>query len=76
MRATLGRDVQHRFGRHVYRGRAFGLSRAGIDEAFAGYRARFGIRHEKGEREEGPAHPEPGRAAWATGAWWRPWPPP
>ena len=54
MRLVSGRDVQHRFGRHVYHGSDFGLSRAGIDEAFAGYRARFGIRHEKGEREEAP----------------------
>jgi NAD(P)-dependent dehydrogenase (short-subunit alcohol dehydrogenase family) len=55
MRAASGRDVQHRFGRHVYHGRDFGLSRAGIDEAFAAYRARFGIRHEKAERDDRPA---------------------
>jgi len=53
MKNALGRDTQHRFGRHVYRGDDFGLSRAGIDEAFEGYRARFGIRHEKGEGKRG-----------------------
>jgi NAD(P)-dependent dehydrogenase (short-subunit alcohol dehydrogenase family) len=53
MKNALGRDTQHRFGRHVYRGDDFGLSRAGTDEAFEGYRARFGIRHEKGERSSG-----------------------
>jgi NAD(P)-dependent dehydrogenase (short-subunit alcohol dehydrogenase family) len=51
MRAVSARDVQNRFGRHVYRTRDFGLSPAAIDEAFADYRARFSIRREEPERE-------------------------
>src|SRR6185437_4161352 len=46
MRAVLARDVQHRYGRHVYRTRDFGLSPARIEETFADYRARFSIRRE------------------------------
>jgi NAD(P)-dependent dehydrogenase (short-subunit alcohol dehydrogenase family) len=52
MREVLGRDVQHRFGRHVYRTRDFGLSPALIEETFADYRARFAIRREKAERDD------------------------
>ena len=51
MKAVLARDTQHRFGRHVYRTRDFGLSPAGIEEAFASYRARFAIRREKAEKD-------------------------
>jgi NAD(P)-dependent dehydrogenase (short-subunit alcohol dehydrogenase family) len=51
MKAVLARDTQHRYGRHVYRTRDFGLSPAGIEETFAAYRARFAIRHEKPERD-------------------------
>ncbi len=51
MKAVLARDTQHRFGRHVYRTRDFGLSPAGIEEAFAPYRARFAIRREKAEKD-------------------------
>jgi NAD(P)-dependent dehydrogenase (short-subunit alcohol dehydrogenase family) len=51
MKDALRRDAQHRFGRHVYSGHDFGLGRARIDETFEGYRARFGIRREKGARE-------------------------
>lgn len=47
MRGVLDRDKQHRYGRHVYRCRDFGLSPALVEEALGGYRARFGIRHEK-----------------------------
>ncbi len=59
MRAVLARDVQHRYGRHVYRTRDFGLSPARIEETFADYRARFGIRREKAEREEVQAQAAP-----------------
>lgn len=55
MRQVLERDVQHRHGRHAYTARDFGLSRAGIEETFADYRARFGIRHEKERAEPLPA---------------------
>jgi NAD(P)-dependent dehydrogenase (short-subunit alcohol dehydrogenase family) len=46
MQEVLARDKQHRYGRHVYSARDFGLSPARIEEAFSDYRARFGIRHE------------------------------
>lgn len=54
MNAVLERDKQHRYGRHVYRTRDFGLSPALVEETFAGYRERFGIRHEKKEADEAP----------------------
>jgi NAD(P)-dependent dehydrogenase (short-subunit alcohol dehydrogenase family) len=47
MREVLARDVQHRYGRHAYSSRDFGLSPARVEETFADYRARFSIRHEK-----------------------------
>jgi NAD(P)-dependent dehydrogenase (short-subunit alcohol dehydrogenase family) len=47
MREVLAREVQNRYGRHVYSVRDFGLSPAGIEEALAGYRTRFSIRREK-----------------------------
>jgi NAD(P)-dependent dehydrogenase (short-subunit alcohol dehydrogenase family) len=50
MRAVTERDTQHRYGRHVYRTRDFGLSPALVEETFADYRARFAIRREKAER--------------------------
>ncbi|MFN2378243.1 MAG: SDR family NAD(P)-dependent oxidoreductase [Candidatus Binatia bacterium] len=52
MKALLAREVQGRHGRHVYRTRDFGLSPAAIDEAFASYRERFAVRHEKGAGAE------------------------
>ncbi len=52
MQQVLARDVQHRHGRHAYTARDFGLSRAGIEETFADYRARFGIRHERQKEGE------------------------
>jgi NAD(P)-dependent dehydrogenase (short-subunit alcohol dehydrogenase family) len=51
MRTVVDQDKQHRYGRHVYRTRDFGLSPALIEETFADYRARFQIRREKLERE-------------------------
>lgn len=51
MREAMARDTQHRFGRHVYRTRDFGLSPALIEETFADYRARFAIAREKAERD-------------------------
>lgn len=49
MRKVATRDVQNRYGKHVYRSRDFGLSRTQIEETFADYRQRFAIRHEKQE---------------------------
>jgi NAD(P)-dependent dehydrogenase (short-subunit alcohol dehydrogenase family) len=46
MQRVIARDVQHRYGRHVYSARDFGLSPARVEETFADYRARFSIRHE------------------------------
>jgi len=46
MRAKSARDVQHRHGRHAYDAHDFGLSTPQIEQVFAGYRARFRIRHE------------------------------
>lgn len=59
MRAVLERDRQHRYGKHVYRSRDFGLSPALIEETLGGYRARFGIRHEKDRDEEVEAQLKP-----------------
>jgi NAD(P)-dependent dehydrogenase (short-subunit alcohol dehydrogenase family) len=53
MKEVVARDTQHRYGRHVYRTRDFGLSPAAIEETFADYRARFAIRREKAERDSG-----------------------
>jgi NAD(P)-dependent dehydrogenase (short-subunit alcohol dehydrogenase family) len=47
MKTLLGRQVQNRHGRHVYRTRDFGISPAAIDETFADYRGRFAIPREK-----------------------------
>jgi NAD(P)-dependent dehydrogenase (short-subunit alcohol dehydrogenase family) len=58
MVAVKQRDVQHRYGRHVYRAWDFGLSRSLVEETFADYRARFGIPSERGEkRAKKPAEP-------------------
>jgi NAD(P)-dependent dehydrogenase (short-subunit alcohol dehydrogenase family) len=46
MERVVARDTQHRYGRHAYSARDFGLSPARVEETFADYRARFGIRHE------------------------------
>jgi NAD(P)-dependent dehydrogenase (short-subunit alcohol dehydrogenase family) len=46
MQHVLARDKQHRYGRHAYSARDFGLSPARIEEAFSDYRARFDIRRE------------------------------
>jgi NAD(P)-dependent dehydrogenase (short-subunit alcohol dehydrogenase family) len=54
MRRLLDHQVQNKHGRHVYRTRDFGLSPARVEEAFAGYRARFAIRHEE-RRDEADA---------------------
>lgn len=62
MNHVLGRDVQNRYGVHFYRTRDFGLSPTKIDEFFAGYRDRFGVRHEK-VRDHG----APERVAGASG---------
>ena len=51
MKEVLARDKQHRYGRHVYRTRDFGLSPAAVEETFADYRARFAIRREKAEQD-------------------------
>lgn len=56
MEQVLARDVQNRYGRHVYRSRDFGLSPTLIEETFADYRARFDIQREKSQ-SEGPAAP-------------------
>jgi NAD(P)-dependent dehydrogenase (short-subunit alcohol dehydrogenase family) len=57
MRIVTERDVQNRYGRHVYRTRDFGLSPARIEETFADYRARFAIRREKAEASDTLAAP-------------------
>lgn len=54
MRTIVERDTQHRYGRHVYRTRDFGLSPAMIEETFADYRKRFDIPHEKAESSSKP----------------------
>ncbi|MCY3812071.1 MAG: sulfotransferase [Gammaproteobacteria bacterium] len=43
---TAARNVQDRFGRHVYRAADFGLDCAGIHRTFGDYQARFGIARE------------------------------
>ncbi len=64
MRVVLARDVQNRHGKHVYRTRDFGLSRAAIEETFADYRERFAIRREKSASQQDEATP----ASAVTGA--------
>ena len=41
--AERSRSRQHRFGRHVYDGADFGLTKDGLASAFAVYRGRFGF---------------------------------
>lgn len=52
MRALLAHQKKDKHGRHVYRTRDFGLSPALVDETFADYRGRFGIRREKTTDDE------------------------
>lgn len=59
MRRVAEKDVQNRYGRHVYRTRDFGLSPTSIEETFGDYRQRFGIRREKGENADQVAPPPP-----------------
>lgn len=47
MRTLLESAVQHRYGRHSYSVRDFGLSPARVEETFGDYRARYAIRHEQ-----------------------------
>lgn len=54
MRAVTERDVQNRYGKHVYRTRDFGLSPTRIEETFGDYRKRFAIRKEKPEDDGAP----------------------
>lgn len=44
--ATSKRNVQHRYGKHVYRLEDFGLTRDGIERQYAFYRRRYGIPYE------------------------------
>jgi len=46
MRQALGRNRQHKHGRHVYRLADFGLTGAAVEPSLARYRDRFGVRHE------------------------------
>ena len=41
--AAIGRNGQHRFGRHVYAPGDFGISRTHVGRCFAWYREEFGI---------------------------------
>ena len=43
---TASRNVQHRYGRHVYDADSFGLTREAIENRMAPYRRRYGIPHE------------------------------
>ena len=43
---TAGRNVQHRYGRHVYDADSFGLTREAIEHGIAPYRHRHSIPHE------------------------------
>ncbi len=43
---TASRNVQHRYGRHVYEPESFGLSREAIETRMAAYRKRHGIPRE------------------------------
>ncbi len=43
---TAGRNVQHRYGRHVYDADSFGLTPEAIEHGIAPYRHRHGIPHE------------------------------
>ena len=46
MRTTRDHNPQHKYGKHRYRLEDFGLSAQGVEPLLAGYRARFGVRHE------------------------------
>jgi NAD(P)-dependent dehydrogenase (short-subunit alcohol dehydrogenase family) len=54
MKRVSERDVQNRYGKHVYRTRDFGLSPTRIEETFGDYRARFAIKREKPEASDAP----------------------
>ena len=43
---TANRNVQHRYGRHVYDAGSFGLTREEIEDRIAPYRRRYDIPHE------------------------------
>lgn len=43
---TSQRNVQHRYGKHVYRLADFGLTREDIEQEYAFYRRRYGIPYE------------------------------
>ena len=43
---TASRNVQHRYGRHVYDAESFGLTRDAIERAIGSYRRRYGIPYE------------------------------
>ena len=43
---TASRNVQHRYGRHVYDADSFGLTRETIENHMAPYRRRYGIPYE------------------------------
>ena len=43
---TASRNVQHRYGRHVYEPKSFGLSHEVIEDGMAAYRKRHGILRE------------------------------
>lgn len=46
MLRTRDDNPQNKYGSHRYRLEDFGLSAAGVEPLLAGYRARFGVRHE------------------------------
>jgi hypothetical protein len=46
VREKMKRNKQHRYGKHIYDPADFGLSDAGVDEAFAFYRDRHAIPYE------------------------------
>ena len=43
---TASRNVQHRYGRHVYDAGSFGLTRDAIERAIGFYRRRYSIPYE------------------------------
>lgn len=67
MRQVSERDVQNRYGKHVYRIRDFGLSRTQIEETFADYRKRFSIVEEDRQRARRPTDDEGAAPAETTG---------
>ena len=46
-KTTSQRNVQHRYGKHVYRLEDFGLTKDDIEREYAFYRRRYGIPYEK-----------------------------